>query len=71
MSEVNSKAKEKALAMLKEQLGHNDDPTFGEKIEAQDRAINRVSVYIDMSNKESDSDLREFWKNVRQELINL
>jgi hypothetical protein len=71
MSEVNSEAKEKALAMLKEQLSGNDDPIFIEKVEAKDRAIDRVSMFIDMTNKESELDLKRFWMDVKQELLNL
>jgi len=71
MNEVDLKAKEKAIFMLKEEIGHDNDYGFGEKVEAQDRAVNQVSMFIDMSNKEYDSDLREFWKNVKQELLNL
>ena len=66
-----SEVKEKAMSMLREQLRQNDDPTFIEMVEAKDRAIDRVSMFIDMTNKKSESDLREFWLNVKQELLNL
>ena len=71
MSEVknNSEARDKAISIFKEELGHDNEYGFGEMVEAKDRAVQRVSMFIDMSNKESESDLRLFWIQVKHELL--
>ena len=64
-----SEVRVKALSMLREELGGNNDYGFGEKIDAKDRAVQRVNVFIEMTNKKSESDLREFWIQVREEIL--
>jgi hypothetical protein len=67
-----SEVRVKAIKILEEELGDSKDKEygFGEWVEAKDRAVQRVSVFIDRTNKESESDLREFWINVKSEILN-
>ena len=59
--------RDKAMRLFKEALSHNNEYGFGEKIEAQDKALQRVSMFIAMSGREPD--LKEFWEKVKQELL--
>lgn len=66
MSEVNKKA----VSMLEEELGHPIDyeTGFGQWVQAKDRAFQKVGIFIEASEK--DPELKKFWKEVENELLN-